>query len=100
MPIVEKRKETLCKCKKFGGYTKGYVCRICKKPIYSKKRLEKIYYERDITRFERIKNSFFHFWFDRMFFDPKANEKGHRIELLEEMAKYHAEIVTKHLTKE
>ena len=29
-------KNIICKCKKFSGYTIGYICRICKLPIYAK----------------------------------------------------------------
>jgi len=31
-----REKEELCKCKKFSGYTVGYKCRACKKPIFKK----------------------------------------------------------------
>ena len=30
------------KCKHNGGYTEGYICRICKEPIYTKKQADKI----------------------------------------------------------
>ena len=30
------KKNIICKCKKFGGYTEGYICRICKLPMYAK----------------------------------------------------------------
>ena len=30
------------KCEHNGGYIEGYICRICKKPIYSKKKAQKI----------------------------------------------------------
>ena len=35
-------KKELCKCKRFSGYTVGYKCRACKKPIYTKKQAEEI----------------------------------------------------------
>ena len=35
------------KCKHNGGYTEGYICRICKEPIYTKKQAKEIDYLRE-----------------------------------------------------
>ena len=37
----------LCVCRKFGGYTEGYICRICKKPIYTKIQIKEISQEQN-----------------------------------------------------
>lgn len=35
-------KNKKCKCKKFTGYTKGYICRSCKLPIYSEEQAREV----------------------------------------------------------